>query len=462
MKLWACASLLCGLVALAAAAGPAPARPTATASRTQTEVTTSVSGSLALTWTADSARGCASVGLCGVSGSLQMSVSGGFGEASSGLLSPASVPIELQDGSATARVLTQSANGAVVSSCADLVPVDFSLTVRSTAAGLRAVADRAQTFQAPSAGHCAGPTSTDLEGLALPARRVGAGGYDLTGTTTYGAGPFTITAVSAVRAHATVRTGATVGLAGGSGGSAPVVRRRTVLQEQATVEYRVTGVTGSLVTDFSGLPAPFCAAFGACGSSGALRQSFSTPSGSLGFTGTRDVTRPVREATALADLRAGRLGGGTSGGIPALTGTVGELFSAPGETPCSDTQSGPMQLAAMNLGRREDFQVVLDAGAAGGFPDGGLDALRTRCPGPTASDVVSARAGGLAAVTLAAQRIGAPRLALTFAPRGSFTGTAYTGTRTGSVVLSLVRERETGGTRRVQMLSIVRSAVTRR
>src|SRR5947209_1246142 len=132
--------LLAGCAVLASWAGSAAA---AQAARRSPQVNVVMTGSLTIGWTAGAGRGCAGAGLCGVSGSLEM-LAGGSASASGG---PA--PFELSDFNAAVRVITRAGDGSVRSTCADLLPVDVTLTVRHTARGLRAVLGR-QFFQPPS------------------------------------------------------------------------------------------------------------------------------------------------------------------------------------------------------------------------------------------------------------------------------------------------------------------------
>ena len=113
------------------------------------ETNVSLTGSLTITWRGDPARGCAATSQCGVSGALEVVPSGESGSSSG-------IPIELQDGSAAARVTERAADGTVTSTCADLVPVDLSFALRHVRGRLRAVSTG--FFEPPSAGRCAGPT----------------------------------------------------------------------------------------------------------------------------------------------------------------------------------------------------------------------------------------------------------------------------------------------------------------
>ena len=57
-----------------------------------------------------------------------------------------------------------------------------------------------------------------------------------------------------------------------------------------------------------------------------------------------------------------------------------------------------------------------------------------------------------ATASVAADEIGAPRLTIALSASGPFTGSAYQGARAGSIVLTLVRVRVLGATRRVRII----------
>jgi hypothetical protein len=379
-----------------------------------------------------------------VSGSIEMLPEG------SSSSSPGPPPIELTDPNAAARVTDTS--GATQTVCADVVPVDFQLAVRHTG-GTHAVIEVSQSPQLPAGGRCAGPTPADLAALVLPARPLGSGGYDFSGRTTFGAGPFTVTAISTVRAPFT-HGSAGLGSVGAPGaitsiavGPAPTAPRLpTVLQEHAEIAYRVVAVTGGLATAFAGLAPPLCSPLGACGTAGTVTETFKT-SGTISFFGTRTVKRRVSAGRTLADLRAGRLAVYTSfDGLP-IAETATETVTGPGTLSCADTRTeGPFPGQSSRRGRHAIELAFAGSGGTFVFGDGGIDPLRTRCPGPASADVVAN--GPLAAATVPLSTLGRRPLSLTFTGGGPFTGSAYTGQRGGSVVLSLIFAHASGGTTR--------------
>ncbi len=410
-----------------------------------------MTGSLAVSWSSDPARGCAAVGLCGVTGSMEM-LPGGTTGTSGG---PA--PLEPQDQTATIREVTRGADGSVVSTCADVAPVDFTLSIRHTPQGLRAVVPGGGAFLPPSSGPCAGPTPSDLVRLTLSARRFGAHSYDLSGTTSFSAGPFDVVADSTLRALVaygnSIPGGGPLGAIFGSGsviGSGPGLtqpaRTRPALQETADVQYRIQAVGGSLSTTFSGLPAPLCAPLGACGDSGRLVESIAAD-GSLSFSAARIVPRPVSAAAALRDLRSGRMRlNGFLGVSPAREAVSETLAQRDGTTCTGSGSAGRFDFEVAVRRRGDQLQLTSPGGAFG------VDPLRTRCPGPSAADVLGNRSEILAAAPLAPSELGRRHLTLSLSAAGTFSGLSWSGRRGGTIVLMLTRVRERAGTHRVRLV----------
>lgn len=431
-------SLVKMLVAVSALTGSlGVGLPPAAAAGTRRTVTVELTGPLTVAWTGDPARGCAAAGLCGVSGDLEMLPSG----AESG--SPGE-PLDLADSTAVARVIQRAPDGAVQSTCVDPVPVDLSISVRRVAGRLRGFVDDA--FQPMSSGRCAGPTGADLATLSLPARRVGAHSYDLSGQTSFGAGPFDVAVTSGIQAH--------VRISRGSLGVAPIpplprplkLRFRRALRESAVFDYRIDGISGSLGTSFAGVAAPLCQSLGACGATGRLTGTF-TASGVIAFSGSRTVERRLGSAVALADLRAGRMILEDNFAVSHIAESETETLDQPDGVTCTDIARS-MVLAQSN-GRRGTDELQL-GGGSGFF--GGDDVVRTRCPGPSSQDVFGNGPSVLARGTLSAARLGRPQLTLTLSNAGGFTGSAYQGDRRGSVVLHLTLVRASGGTRPVKVV----------
>ena len=435
-----------GALALALAL-PAPARSASHHPRRQRQVNTNVTGSLTIAWHGDPAHGCAAAGLCGVSGTVQMTFGGESASSDGGF-----PPLLADDDNAVARVQTTAPDGSVTT-CVDLVPVQFALSVRGASAELaKGLEGPGGLAEAPSSGRCAGPTAGDMAALRLPARPDGHG-YDLSGRTSFTAGPFAVTAISGVRVLITFgnagENGSGTTIVGGSTGTAHPLKPRRALAEHASVTYRVVGLAGSLTTDFAGAAPPQCDALGACGVSGRLAQSFAAR-GRVTFAGARLAKRRAGRERALADLRDGRMPVLATFGEPSLRETVAESSSQTGGVACAAAGSGTMLGAQAPRPQRGGAELAL-SDPQDGFGDGPADPFRTHCPGPSTQDVLGPNGGALATAIVSSGQLGTPRLSVTFAPHGAFHSAAYAGRRTGELTLTLVLVRRTGGTRRVQL-----------
>jgi hypothetical protein len=403
-------------------------------------------GSLAYIWKGDPARGCAAQGLCGVRGSIQV-VTGGSSSTQSGTSLP---PVEITDDASVARVDDVS-SGSAARQCADVVPVDEGFNVRSGASGrLRAVVDRF-AFELPSAGRCAGPTAADLAAVVLPARRLGHRGYDLSGSDSFGAGPFEVTVVSTIHARFVSASSGLFAPPPPTIRSGPAPPKfKPALQEFAEADYRIAAITGGLGATFSSLADPLCEPLGACGTAGELRLTLIARRQKLDFYGSRIVARRVARAEVLSDLRAGRLRLSDNGYSLRLGGELtGTLTGADGLS-CSDRLALPttgLSSAATRLVDRLKLDPRNLSGSSFGLS---ADPLRTHCAGPGTSDIL--RSGALATASVAADEIGAPRLTISLSASGPFTGSAYQGARGGSIVLTLFRVRVVGATRRVRII----------
>jgi hypothetical protein len=433
----------CVVLAVASLGVPGAAWSASHRPRRQRSFSSEVTGPLLLAWSGDPAHGCAAAGLCGVSGTLQMQLGGDELSGSGG-------PPELMasDDAAVARVQTTAPDGSVTT-CVDLVPVQFDLALQGASArvagGLLGLGS-----EAPSAGRCAGPTSAQLAALTLPARRL-AHGYDLSGRTSFATGPFAVSVISGVRARITF--GGSGGGGGGevvsAGGTSAPIKPRSVLMERTSVTYRITGVSGALTTNFAGLAPPECDALGACGATGRLVQSF-TASGDLRFLGARITNRHVGRNRALADLRRGTMTLSDTFNEQVVHETVVESSAQTDGPPCMATNSILLAPGLPNKPHRGHAELVL-SDTFDGFGGGPPDAFRTPCPGPSAQDILGPNGGALATATISDGQLGDRHLSITFQRLGTFTGSAYAGHRSGAVVMALALVRSTGGTRRVKL-----------
>ena len=139
--------------------------------------------------------------------------------------------------------------------------------------------------------------------MALPGGASGGNhpSFDLSGSQTFVAGPFTGTrGLDAARQD---RVGAEEGRESVTSDPRPVVRpvpTRKVLIEQVTLRYRIASLPGTLDASFSGEPNPFCAALGSCGATGSLALSLPA------VPAARCTLQASRTVPARVDARRGR------------------------------------------------------------------------------------------------------------------------------------------------------------
>jgi hypothetical protein len=428
---------------LLALAGASPA-----AARTSRQRTVTMTGSLTIAWHGDLTRGCAAVGQCGVSGMLQILPSGA--ESSSG-----GIQLDVSDSSSAVRVTQTGAGGTVQSTCTDLVPVDINYLLRRVGGRPEALS---QPFQPASSGRCAGPTSADLAHMTLPVRMPNPDRYDLGGRTTFGAGAFSVTVISSLAALVTSGTPSGGGpftiissgsVSGGVSGPGSPPRTRRALEEYAAATYRITSIAGALTTAFSGVASPSCRALGACGVTGEVAESFAAHA-TIEFLGSRTVKRRVGSATALADLRAGRMRlTDTFSSVP-FDETVTETATGGGSSCSSRVRNPQLRGDSRMIGGDDELRLAPEDGFAFGFPNS--DPFRTRCPGPSVQDVFGSDVGSLAHGTIATGRLGGRRLFVVLRGDGRFAGDGYAGQRQGAIVLTLTLTHTSAGTRRVVAL----------
>jgi hypothetical protein len=219
----------------------------------------------------------------------------------------------------------------------------------------------------------------------------------------------------------------------GSGGSGSRHKRRVRVLEIAA-RYRITSMSGTLVTNFTGVAGPLCVTLDACGASGTIDYNASVTGGDLVMGGARRLRRGERPTlrSALRELRAGRLAiGGFGSTRPDAVAKVSATFGRPGDATCSDTTTAVIPpLDLFGGGRAMQFRMDL--------PDEQvIDELRTRCPGPTETETLAR--GSLAAGQLPLGELGARTLSVTMSRPGTFASGAYAGTRSGALDLQLVR-----------------------
>lgn len=440
LGLCACAASLAAFGGLALLAMPAGAR-----ARPVRIVGYAPTGSLTFSWQAESSLGCAAEGLCGVVGSIALH----FGQYSTGS-SQSNPPVDLQDDGAVARSVQITPSGQSQQACADPESVDMEVTIVGTGSTRRALAPRGEQFAPfPSAGTCAGPTQEDLTHFVLPVRSLGRRGYEIAGSDSYAAGPFEVT----VNAHVDAAFARFTSVRGPVPlpvrSPKPTTRTRHVLQEMASMTYRLRDVQGSLGASFTGGPDAFCQGFGTCGARGSVSLALATQGETVTIAGVRSVRRRIGKRAALRDLEAGRLQvGGVYGetGSATVTGTLqaADGFDCSDET--TDADSLPLQASV------HDRVLLVRLGTD--LLYAGEDPMRTRCPGPAGSDIVGS--GSLASARLPLDELGSPTITLELTAGGGFSGEGYVGTRDGSMTLTFGRAAESGGTRRITVVGVRR------
>ncbi|MBV9339071.1 MAG: hypothetical protein JO243_24545 [Solirubrobacterales bacterium] len=435
--LGATAALFGAVAALGLSTSPAPA-----------DESLNASGSITFTWQGDPSHGCAAVGVCDVRGALIIQAQGAGGDAQR---FGHQTIITLGGGGSEVRVSTGTGQGARECVDASGEQVGLSIFVRHSSSGLVAALDPAL-----SSGRCAGPLAQDLAGLHLALAKTGGRRptYDLRGTQSYVAGPFSGTVVSTMVLGPASGGFASGGFSSSSASGFGGPPRHKVLTERVSLTYRVASLPGALETSFAGTSDPSCAALDSCGATGTLSLSPAVLQGRLIVTASRAVHRSVSGRQAIADFRAGRLGkplgslGGRSGAA-----VVSETYAGGDGLRCQDSVSS-----------NEGEFLFVGPGPGPGFGGSGVGGpgrggavgltlsvspraplLRTHCPGPTDVDVfgsfgVSAR-GSVSDADLLRRSSD-----VALSDPGGFGGVGYVGSRSGAIRLSLTLERVSAGT----------------
>jgi hypothetical protein len=389
-----------------------------------------LSGSLVATWHGDPARGCATAGLCetrgsatyrpGFDGRLTVARNGVSFAGAEGAEPPI---VRVRDGAPTAPT-----------ACADVLESIFSpLSFAYLGDELQVSLEGLDL----SAGRCTGPRTIDLA-HALPQGKVKTGGLrrtgrtiDLSARTRFVAGPFSGEVVSTVRVALGRARAARDDL------SPEVLRAPRSLGGKRRywlldLQYRIAGVSGAIVTDFHGSPDAACRALGACGANGSSSYALKGVSGRIDvLAGGRLPHGRARPsfAAALRRLQAGKLSVYGQSRLWHARATVSESVSSPGRS-CADSLF-------------TEPPVVDSRRAAGGLVlllrsddlSSLADALRTRCPGPSQSDVLGG--ASLAHGLIPAAELGAGTLRVKAASRRAFASNGYAGSRSGEFLLDL-------------------------
>lgn len=383
-------------------------------------------GSLTITWRGDAARGCAEAGACDVAGALTVDLASDSGRTSSGPGVTSFDGIGLQSEGAVVRVLRGPADDPA-GACVDRLEGGLlQLEPQRAPGGRTLLALRSASFngRALSSGRCAGPLPSDLAAglpsVTVATSRLRAARFevDLRGTRPFAAGPYAGEVISSVRVNVEQRISPDRSRDRESGPPPPRPRRRRPRQAALQISYRAT-VEGGLTTAFSG--GTGCEALDACGLRG-VHEVAALPGQTVRLAvvafGPLSALRQRTVAGALAAFSAGRLEGIGDGSGP-LRGRSTVTVERDGGPRCRDAvpvlDLPPLTLTA---GRRGAVRLAL-----GGRDFGETtDILRTRCPGPSRSDVAGRRSLAVSEVPVAAltRRSQVVRLRQVRPPGGAF------------------------------------------
>jgi hypothetical protein len=399
------------------------------------------SGTLTFSWQGDPARGCQAAGVCAVSGSLDVIPA----DQSGSFETPRSRQVRIEDENAVVRVTDPGSTPTEPHICTQLAPVSMVLTiVRTHSAGLHAIA--LPFFGAPSSRDCAGPVGS-LGAFSLPVRRLPGPreAYDLASTRSFGAGPYTVTIKSTMRARRPVGsepggpgTSSSSSSSSSSSGSFPTPTTHKGLVESVSMQYQVTAISGTVTTSFAGRPDPFCVPLDACGASGVVTDAISGHENRFEFDAQRIVKRRVSRRAALADLRSGRMPLQDTGIL--LTDVLSAKVAWPVGSACTDRLR---QLNALDVNAdasRHRGKVLFSLGTQVEDP------FRTACPGPAMADVLGS-ADTLARAVLSARDLGRKRLRIVLSGHGRFVAGSYAGSRSGGLTLAMKLIRVRAGTK---------------
>lgn len=434
-----------GIAVLTATAVLALATPGPASAQRQfddSNVPAELTGSLTATWHAEPAT-CASHGICGFSGSTTTSLGGdGDAEISGG---PGHAFLEFidvfADHPAVVRVRRDTSGSPAL--CVDAVPPELFRAIAPVANGRLALSlyDAVSGPLLPN-GRCAGPMPTDLPAAIVShpfdRRKLGSRPVtaDFSGRTPLRSAAFTGEVISTLKLR--------VGRArlareqrDASSPPEPPRRRSGPRRQLVGLEYGVVGVSGALGATFAGLPGPGCAPLDACGASGSVTWSMSRISARVLITGSRRVHGDGGGlGFGLLALRQGRMRvnllafSDDDTESATSTGTASARVTLPDGTVCTDSASGPAPQLDGGVGRTGALRVTLAP-----VDQPGLDAVRTRCPGPLQTDMSAG--GALAAGVLDPRTLGEKTIDLPLRTGGALVGPGYAGSRSGQIVLHL-------------------------
>ena len=418
--------------------------PSAAAAQSGTNQQLTLTGSLTFTWTGDQVRGCAAEGLCGITGELSLSIPSGSSESFSG---PGLVYVQPN---LSGAVRVRRVSGGSVTECVE--PGDLfvpSLTI-SFSRKLRSALLQSMW----SSGRCAGPLTGEVPSFRLPARESGGRhpSFDLSGTRSFGAGPFTVTASSTLRLSSAVpsapHSSSTSSSSSFSGSFFPSTHRVRV--EYLDLRYRLVASPSDLDVAFNGISDPTCQLLDSCGAAGQLTLSLGAAPTDFTLSASRVVHRPVSRSRAVSDFVHDRLGPG--GGPPvSLPGNLTETLDWGNNVSCGDSRRVSSLALLLGSFPYASSQRRLVSVSLQDLQGPGFDPFRTHCPGPSDADIFGATQvespSPLAEAYLGRRQLLARQTSIVLSPAGSFSGLGYTGTRGGSIKLELTLVAVSAGTR---------------
>jgi hypothetical protein len=391
-------------------------------------------GGVSVTFNGDSARGCASAGLCGYSGSVTVAPQrrrggyllsfekGHFFDSDSyvALAKPASVQVQRTEGGAEAGTCSdrdEERQLYLLAHAAERGRVRFELVSPDM-----------------SVGRCAGPglerALSRLPARFVPLKHVSSGNatLDMSGRARYSSGRFSGTVTSTLR----FQLGRASPGSGRIRAPRPVAaRRRLTRVASVRAVYRIARYRGTLSASFAGLTGPPCADLDACGIEGSATWRIDANGGELSVDAAGRARRSDHGLRgAIAAIRRPGAYVYEDADVPYVLGTTTADVSRPGGAHCHDAVSADSP--GIDVGLRSRVEL--------GGPDAvvaAADLLRAGCPGPRAFDAF--RYGTIASAPLRLTSLARPRFALMLTGARRLRGPGYSGSTTARFTLELRR-----------------------
>lgn len=360
---------------------PAPALATG-----QHALATSLSGRLTATWHGDPATGCGQDGLCGISGLVSRAAHGGQSvDSGSG---PISATAQFDTGGVV-RVVRRDPGGAVGGCVDQLGEPSGGVSVEQVHGGFRVSFGNQAFGPLLSAGRCAGPLPGDLTSAYpswfVAAARVRRGTtVDLGFTRGFSALGLSGAVTSTLRLHLHEPRRAPHFPTPPSPPGIPHLRPPAPAAATVDLEYRLAAGPGDLTFGYTGQSSPGCDVLDACGVVGTEHVAFAGLAGRLSLSGGGALPRgtPRTRPGVLAAVAAGHFaldGGGNLNAGAELSATVQRAAGVA----CQDSRRvGQLPVSAATDQRALALTVTDSSDPFGGSP-----LLRTRCPGPSDTDV---------------------------------------------------------------------------